>query len=337
MKEAALYTKMESENVQCHLCRHACAIKPGARGVCAVRENHGGALYSLVYDKVISSNADPIEKKPLFHVAPGTSSYSIATPGCNFKCSFCQNYSISQMPRDRGAILGEAISPEQIAQAAHRRGCGSVAYTYTEPTIYFELARDTMEKAKNLGLLNVFVTNGYMSREALDSSRGLLDAANVDLKAFREDFYKQFCGGKLQGVLDTLQYMKELGIFVEVTTLLIPGLNESPDEIRELARFINNSLGPDTPWHVSRFHPQYKEMGRYPTNVETVRKAREIGLEVGLNYVYTGNLPGDEGEKTYCPQCRALVIDRIGYRIRENLLKNGKCHECGHPIAGLEM
>lgn len=337
MKEAMLYEKLESDNVKCGLCRHGCVIKPQAKGICAVRINEDGVLYSMVYDKVISSNADPIEKKPLFHVAPGTSSYSIATPGCNFKCSFCQNYSISQMPRDRGVVLGEAIAPRQIAETANNSGCRSIAYTYTEPTIYYELARDTMECAKDLGLLNVFVSNGYMTREALDDCRGLLDAANIDLKSFREEFYKTYCGGRLYGVLDSLKYMKELGIFIEVTTLLIPDLNESEQEIRELARFIKNELGADTPWHVSRFHPQYRELGRFPTSVETVKFARKIGLEEGLNYVYTGNLPGDEGEKTYCPGCSTVIIDRVGYRIREKNLKNGQCHSCGHQVAGVEM
>jgi pyruvate formate lyase activating enzyme len=337
MKEAALYSKLESDSVRCYLCRHGCVIKPGQKGICAVRENRDGVLYSLVYDKLISANLDPIEKKPLFHVAPGTSSYSIATPGCNLKCSFCQNYSISQMPRDRGVVLGEAIKPDQIARSALQKGCSSIAYTYTEPTIYFELAKETMEVAKELGLLNIFVTNGYMSLECLDETRGLLDAANVDLKSFREEFYKEYCGARLQGVLDNLQRMKELGIFLEVTTLLIPGLNESADEVRELARFIKNALGPETPWHVSRFHPQYKELTRAATNVETVRKVREIGLEEGLCYVYTGNLPGDNGEKSFCPQCATTVIDRVGYRTRENRARDGRCPECGHGITGIRI
>ncbi len=337
MKQAMLYEKLDANNVKCGLCRHGCVIKPQEKGICAVRVNQDGILYSMVYDKVISSNTDPIEKKPLFHVAPGTGSYSIATPGCNFKCSFCQNYSISQMPRDRGVVLGEAITPGQIAQTAKDARCRSIAYTYTEPTIFYELARDTMEYAKDLGLLNVFVSNGYMTRETLDDCRGLLDAANVDLKSSRDEFYKTYCGARVHGVLDTLKYMKELGIFIEVTTLLIPELNEGEQELRELAGFIKNELGPDTPWHVSRFHPQYKELGRFPTSVEAVKLARKIGLDEGLNYVYTGNLPGDEGEKTYCPGCSKVVIDRVGYRIRENNLKGGHCYSCGHHVAGLDM
>ncbi len=242
MKEATLYDKLESNVVKCHLCRHGCKIEDGKKGICGVRQNRAGALYTLVYDKIVSTNVDPIEKKPLFHFAPGTKSFSIATVGCNFFCSFCQNYSISQMPRDRGRIIGEEYSPAQIVEMAIESGCRTISYTYTEPTIYYELARDTMVEAHKRGLLNVFVTNGYMSRDMLDDARGLIDAANVDLKSFDEKFYLKYCRAKLEGVLDTLRYMRQQGIWLEVTTLLIPSLNDDPMEVRELARFIQNGI-----------------------------------------------------------------------------------------------
>lgn len=337
MKEALLYEKLGSSEVLCHLCRHGCKIKDGAKGLCAVRLNKDGMLYTLVYDKVISTNVDPIEKKPLFHFAPGTKSFSIATVGCNFFCSFCQNYSISQMPRDQGRIVGEDYDPSEIVAMAMAHDCRSIAYTYTEPTIYYELARDTMVQAHRQGLLNVFVTNGYMTREMLDDSRGLIDAANVDLKAFNDRFYVRYCKAKRPGVMDSLVYMKQLGIWLEVTTLLIPTLNDDPNEIRDMAKFIKQELGPDTPWHVSRFYPQYKEQSLPPTDVEELRKVRQIGLEEGLHYVYTGNVPLDAGEKTYCPSCSHLLIDRVGYTIGKYAIKDGCCPNCGFRIEGVDL
>jgi pyruvate formate lyase activating enzyme len=337
MKEALLYDKLESGSVKCRLCRHGCRIKDGHKGICRVRENSGGTLYTMVYDKVISSNIDPIEKKPLFHVAPGSRSFSVATVGCNFRCSFCQNYSISQMPRDEGRIVGEAFSPADIAAGAMRSGCKTIAYTYTEPTIYYELARDTMVEAKKLDLMNVFVTNGYMTRDMLDDARGLLDAANVDLKAFNRQFYKKYCKARLEGVLDTLVYMKKMGIWVEVTTLLIPGLNDDPGEVRDMARFIRTQLGSGTPWHVSRFYPQYREHGIPPTEASALQKVRQIGLDEGLSYVYTGNLPWDPGERTRCPECSHLLIERSGYTILTYDISDGRCSQCGYEVEGLEM
>ena len=337
MREALLWDRMESDVVKCRLCRHGCVIKDQKKGICGVRQNLGGTLYTLVYDKVVSTNVDPIEKKPLFHFAPGSRSFSIATVGCNFRCSFCQNYSISQMPHEFGRIEGENYSPEEIVAWAMQNDCRSISYTYTEPTIFYELARETMSEAKKHGLLNVFVTNGYMTRDMLDDSKGLLDAANVDLKAFNDEFYTHYCKAKRDGVLDSLAYMKELNIWVEVTTLLIPTLNDNPDEVREMARFIRTALGPGTPWHVSRFYPRYKEQELPPTDVQALSKVRRIGLEEGLNYVYVGNVPGDQGEKTHCPGCSSLLVDRVGYTIRKNAVKDGLCPECGYRVEGREM
>jgi pyruvate formate lyase activating enzyme len=337
MKEARLYDKGEAGAVKCRLCRHGCKIDPEKTGICGVRKNQEGTLYTLVYDRIVSTNIDPIEKKPLFHVLPGSSSFSIATVGCNFQCTFCQNYSISQMPRDQGRIIGEQLSPIRIADLAQGSGCASISYTYTEPTIYYELARDTMIEAHKHGLLNVFVTNGYMTRDMLDDCRGLLDAANVDLKAFTDRFYGKYCKARLEGVLDTLRYMKELGIWVEVTTLLIPTLNDDPEEVRNLTRFIAKELGPETPWHVSRFYPQYREQSLPPTEVSVLRQARQIGIEEGLSFVYTGNVPGDSGEKTSCPECSQLLVDRVGYTIRSSAVKDGRCPKCGHAVAGVGL
>ncbi len=299
--------------------------------------NHGGTLYTLVYDKVVASNVDPIEKKPLFHFAPGSKSFSIATVGCNFRCSFCQNYSISQMPRETGRIVGDNLSPAQIVAIAVRNECKSIAYTYTEPTIFYELARDTMVEAGKAGLLNVFVTNGYMTRDMLDDAKGLLDAANVDLKAFTDRFYAYNVKARRRGVMDTLRYMKELGIWLEVTTLLIPTLNDDPHEIREMARFIRNELGAETPWHVSRFFPHYRERELPPTDTETLRRVRQVGLDEGLSYVYTGNVQGEKGETTYCPECSRILVERLGSQLVSYDIKDGHCPTCGYRVEGVEM
>jgi pyruvate formate lyase activating enzyme len=336
--EAYLYERLDDRKVRCHLCNHQCVIKDGKRGICGVRENQDGILKTLVYGKLIAQHVDPIEKKPLYHVLPGTLSYSIATVGCNFKCRFCQNADIAQLPADRkGMIVGEPCTPEDVVTAATRSGCRSIAYTYTEPTVFFEFAHDTARLAHEQGLLNVFVTNGYMTSEALHMIKPYLDAANVDLKAFNDDFYKQQCSAKRKYVMQTLQLMKSLGIFVEVTTLLIPGLNDDRKELEQLASFIVDSLGPDTPWHISRFHPTYKLTDRPPTPAESIHEARRIGLDVGLRYVYSGNLPGDDGENTRCYSCGHPLIERWGYRISKNVIQDGKCPKCDAAIDGIGL
>ncbi len=334
MKQAMFQEARESKKVQCGLCCHRCLIAPGKRGICAVRESRDGILYSLVYDKVIASHVDPIEKKPLFHFLPGSLSYSIATPGCNFRCKHCQNADISQLPTDRGGVvLGEEISPSAIVDAARRHGCASISYTYTEPTIFFELAFDTARLAAEAGLKNVFVSNGYITPEALHEIKPYLHAANIDLKGYTDDFYKQVCGARLQPVLDAIKLYKELGIWIEITTLVIPGLNDSAEELKGIAQFIK-SVGEDIPWHVSRFHPTYKLMDQPVTPIETLKRARRIGLDAGLRYVYEGNIPG-EGEDTVCWSCGKTIIKRIGFTVRENRVKDGKCGYCGAKIDGV--
>jgi pyruvate formate lyase activating enzyme len=333
MKEALLYDKGEDQQARCRVCNHLCLIKEGRRGICGVRENRQGILYSLVYGKPIATHIDPIEKKPLFHFLPGSQSFSLATAGCNFHCRFCQNADISQV-RDLQKIPGKEIVPEAIVAAALKARCRSIAYTYTEPTIFFEYARDIALLAEAQGLKNVFVSNGYMTREVLEALHPHLHAANVDLKAFQENFYKKQCGAKLEPVLETLRIMKRLRIWVEVTTLIIPTLNDSKEELQDLAKFIQEELGPETPWHISRFHPTYQLTDLPPTPIKTLQQAWEIGKEAGLHYVYTGNVPGDAAEKTYCHQCGHLLLDRFGFSILKNSLKEGKCPQCGTAMDG---
>jgi pyruvate formate lyase activating enzyme len=334
--EALLYEKIEDQKVRCVLCSHRCVIPDGKRGICGVRENQGGLLQTLVYGRLIAQHIDPIEKKPLFHYLPGSLSYSIATVGCNFRCRFCQNADIAQLPADHGgAIIGDRVKPEQVVAAAEKAGCRSISYTYTEPTIFFEFALETARLAHAKGIRNVFVTNGYMTAEALELIAPVLDAANVDLKAFTRSYYKDICGAKLEHVQATLRNMKSKGVFVEVTTLVVPGLNDDPSELKALAEFLVDDLGPGTPWHISRFHPTYRLTDRPATPVKTLRTAREIGLAAGLRYVYTGNVPGDTGENTFCPACGVTLVERWGFQVRKMQLKEGRCLKCGQPIEGV--
>lgn len=336
--EAYLYESLSDRRVRCHLCHHRCVIPDGKRGICAVRENRGGTLETLVFDRVIARHVDPIEKKPLFHFLPGSLSYSIATVGCNFKCRFCQNADIAQLPADRrGLILGDAVTPGEVVADARRKNCASIAFTYTEPTVFFELAFETARLASQQGIRSVFVTNGYMTPEAIEMIGPFLDAANVDLKTFSDDTYRKYCGARLEPVKETLREMKSRDIFVEVTTLIVPGMNDGKEELRQLASFIAGDLGPETPWHISRFHPTYRLTDRPPTPLDTLVKARRIGLEAGLRYVYTGNVPGEEGEGTYCYRCGELLVDRMGFFIRRNAIVKGCCPSCGAVIDGVGM
>ena len=334
MKEAMFQEPKEGNKVQCGLCSHRCLIAPGHRGICAVRENRDGTLYSLVYDRIIARNIDPIEKKPLFHFLPGSLSFSLATPGCNFRCKHCQNADISQLPRDKGGLVpGEPVSPAEIVEAALRHHCASISYTYTEPTIFFELAYDTAKLARKAGVKNVFVTNGYITPEALREISPVLDAANIDLKGFTDDFYRNICGARLQPVLDSIRLYKELGIWIEITTLVIPGHNDSENELRQIAQFVR-SVGEGVPWHVSRFHPTYKLIDQPRTPLETLKRARQIGIDEGLRYVYEGNIPG-EGEETICWSCGKSLVKRYGFSVEENHIKDGKCGFCGAKMDGV--
>jgi pyruvate formate lyase activating enzyme len=336
--EAYLYEGSTEKQVRCALCSHRCPIKPGRRGICQVRENSDGVLHSLVYGNLIARHVDPIEKKPIFHLMPGSLSYSIATVGCNFKCRFCQNSDIALMPSDQGGrITGWPARPDDIVTDALKTGCKSISYTYTEPTVYFEFAFETAKIAHQKGLKNIFVTNGYMTREALEMITPFLDAANVDLKAYSDEFYKNFCKARLEPVKETLKNMKGLGILVEVTTLLIPGLNDGSEELESLAGFIARELGPETPWHISRFHPDYCLTDRPPTPLDTLIKARGIGQKAGLRYVYMGNVPGQGGEDTLCHQCGKTLIERWGFTVAANRVKDGACPTCGARVYGVHL
>jgi pyruvate formate lyase activating enzyme len=337
MKEALFYETLDDQKVHCFLCRHHCKINDGKRGLCGVRENKGGTLYTLVYGLPCSYHVDPIEKKPLFHFYPGSKAFSIATAGCNFRCRHCQNHEISQMPRDEGRIDGQKMEPSEVVELAAKAGCKSISYTYTEPTVFYEYALDSAKLAKERGIYNNFVTNGYIEEEPLRSIKPFLDAANIDLKGFNKEFYKKVCGAELEGVLDTIKVYKSLGIWIELTTLVIPGYNDKEEELKAIAQFIKNDLGVETPWHVSAFYPTYKLIDVPRTPAKTLERAREIGLEAGLRYVYMGNIPGTDGENTYCWSCTKLVISRYGYTISEYNIKGGACIFCGAIIDGVGL
>ncbi|MBN2563762.1 MAG: AmmeMemoRadiSam system radical SAM enzyme [Phycisphaerae bacterium] len=335
-REAMLYTKLPGGRVRCELCAHRCVIADGKQGICRVRENRGGVLYTLVYGRTIAQHVDPVEKKPLFHFHPGTKAYSIATPGCNFLCRWCQNWEISQMPRELDLVAGDRAEPAHIVAAARRTGCRSIAYTYTEPTVFFEYAYDTARLAHDAGLGNLYITNGYMTDEMLETFAPYLDAVNIDLKAFRDDTYRKYVGARLEPVLRSLKTIRRLGIWLEVTTLVIPGINDDPAEISDAVHFIASELGVDTPWHISRFFPAYKMTGVPPTPLAKLEEARDIGRQVGLRYVYLGNVAS--GEDTACYGCGRLLVRRAGYQVVENHIgADGRCPVCGADVAGIGM
>ncbi|MFC1667783.1 AmmeMemoRadiSam system radical SAM enzyme [Chlamydiota bacterium] len=316
-KKALLYKTRGNKVVKCLLCSHRCVIQEDSFGVCGVRQNSNGVLYTLVYADVIAAHIDPIEKKPFYHFLPGSTSFSIATIGCNFKCGFCQNWQISQQNKKevKNENMNELL-PAEVVKVAKKNGCKSISYTYTEPTVFFEYAYDAAKIAKDNGLYNMFVTNGFMTKEAIDTISPYLDAVNVDLKSFSEDYYEKICKAQLQPVLDSIKYMKSLGIWIEVTTLIVPGENDSEEELSNIASFIV-SVDPEIPWHISRFHPQYQYNDIASTPLVTLRKAAEIGKKAGLFYVYMGNVL--EGQDTVCPHCKKVLINR-------NLLSNEKYH-----------
>ena len=334
MKEAMFYRKLDGDRVQCGLCRFRCLIGPGQRGHCRVRENRAGVLYSLVYGRLVAEHVDPIEKKPLFHLLPGSRSYSIATVGCNFRCQHCQNYGISQPDGAGVEASGSFVAPETVVARALAAGCSSISYTYTEPTIYFEYAYETAVLARAAGLKNIFVTNGYITDEALSAIAPYLDAANIDLKGFSDPFYRKVVGASLEEVLDCIRAYARLGIWLEITTLIIPNQNDSEEELRGIARFIAG-IGPQVPWHVTQFYPTYQLTGEPRTPLATLRRARAIGLQEGLRHVYEGNVPGEGGENSTCPSCGGLLVKRYGYIIEKNLISRGHCPGCGEAIDGV--
>ncbi|GAB4350409.1 MAG: AmmeMemoRadiSam system radical SAM enzyme [Candidatus Abyssubacteria bacterium] len=328
---ADFWRPADGKAAECFLCGHRCRINNGKRGFCGVRENRDGVLYSLVYGRVIAEHLDPIEKKPLYHFLPGTTSYSIATPGCNFHCGFCQNWQISQARDNLDKFTRTYIAPEDIVERAVRTKCASISFTYTEPTIFMEYALDAARLGKQRGLKNVFVTNGYQTPEALEAMRGFIHAANVDLKSFSDDFYRTVCHGKLQTVLDSIRRMHEYGMHVEVTTLVIPAQNDSEDELRQIASFIAG-VSKDIPWHISRFHPDYQAMDSIPTPISTIERAAEIGDREGLRFVFVGNVADTDRLNTRCPDCGKTIIQRSYMRVTFQKLADGKCGYCGASL-----
>nr|WP_321467420.1 AmmeMemoRadiSam system radical SAM enzyme [uncultured Desulfobulbus sp.] len=335
MHEALFYQAGEAQKVVCNLCHHHCRISSGKRGRCGVRENREGRLYSLVYGQLVAEHIDPIEKKPMFHLLPGSLSYSISTVGCNFQCRHCQNYQISQYPLvHQGQIAGSDRSPAFVIDQAVQAGCASISYTYVEPTIFYEFAYDCCLLARERGLKNIFVSNGYMTAEVVRHLAPVLDGINIDLKSFQDDFYVKICKARLDPVLENIRLFHELGVLVEVTTLVIPGHNDSEEELQAIAGFLY-SISPDIPWHVSGFYPTYQMLDRPSTPAATLVRAREIGLNRGLRYVYTGNVVGSGGEDTLCPGCGALLIARRGFQSTLIGLENGHCAQCRTSIAGV--
>jgi len=328
--EAALWRPAAEGAVDCGLCAHRCRITPGRRGICKVRENQGGRLVTLTYGRIVAQHVDPIEKKPLFHFLPGSTSYSIAAVGCNFQCGFCQNWQISQWPRSgRGELPGEPASPETIVEAARRHGCASVSYTYTEPTIFYEYARDTGRLARRAALRNVFVTNGFMTAEAVSEMAEWLDAANVDLKAWQDAFYRTFCKARIEPVKEAIRGLVDAGVHVEVTTLLVPGQSDAPDDLRGIAEFLA-SLSPDLVWHVTRFHPDFEMRDVRPTPLGSIERALAIGREAGLKFVYAGNVAGHQD--TVCPKCGWTAIARHGFSVTMENLRGAACGHCGAAL-----
>lgn len=334
MREAILYDKLEKKWIRCRLCQHRCFIGDGKRGLCGCRVNKNGQLFTTNYGRAIAAHVDPMEKKPLYHFLPGTKIYSLAAPGCNFRCRFCQNSEISQIAQNINVGNLERVTvdlpPAAIVQAALKERCPAIAYTYTEPTVFFEYALATAKIAKEAGLKNVFVTNGYQTEEAITKMAGVIDAVNVDLKSFSEDFYQRICGAKLKPILNNIKLFHEKGIWVEVTTLIIPENNDSAAELKKIAGFLAN-ISPDLPWHLSRFHGDYKMANLKETPLETLETAYRIGRAAGLNYVYIGNVPDSKYQDTYCPKCQARVIKRKFYDVEINLNVN-RCPACSADL-----
>lgn len=327
------YKKLEDVRVECQLCPRGCKIADLERGYCGVRENRGGTYYTLVHSRVCALHVDPIEKKPFFHYLPGAPALSIATAGCNVECKFCQNWQISQFRPEQ--VDSIKLTPNDVIEHAKKSYSPTIAYTYSEPVIFYEFMYDTARAARQEGISSVVVSNGYIKEEPLVELCKYLDAVKIDLKAFTEKFYKETCSGELEPVLETLLTLKRLGMWFELVVLIVPTLNDGEKELKEMCNWVYNELGPDVPVHFSRFHPTYKIKNLPPTPVRTLERARGIALEAGLNFAYIGNVPGHEGENTYCPDCKEVVIKRVGYTIVHNTIRDGKCHNCEHPIAGV--
>jgi pyruvate formate lyase activating enzyme len=333
IREAMHYKKLEEGRVECEVCPRGCKVALKERGYCGARENQGGVYKTLVYGRACSANVDPIEKKPLSHFLPGSKALSIATAGCNVECKFCQNWEISQFRPEQ--IRDMDLPPETLVKEALFRGIESIAFTYSEPVIFYEYMHDTAKLAKKKGVASVMISNGYIKEKPMTQLCEHLSAVKIDLKAFTEKFYQEICSGKLQPVLDTLTLLKKNGMWFEIVVLVIPTLNDSEKEISEMCAWVLAELGPDVPIHFTRFHPTYKIKNLPPTPISTLTRSREIAMATGLNYAYVGNVPGHEGESTYCPHCKKLIVRRLGYRAPEVAIEDGKCKYCNYAIPGI--
>lgn len=332
MKTARFFNKLDNSNLQCTACSHKCRLSESETGLCGVRKNIDGTLQLIVYGKAASLNPDPIEKKPLYHFQPGTRSLSIGTYGCNFFCTFCQNHELSQPAKTRpDKLVAYILDPETIVNQAVKLECPSISYTYSEPTTWAEYTLDTIVLAREKNIKAVYVSNGYQSDELLNELIPVLDAINIDLKAFTDDFYRIYAKARLRPVLENIKKIHDGGVHVEITTLMINGLNDSTHEIKEIASFIHG-LSPEIPWHISRFMPQYQMLDKKPTSIETMVKAYNIGKETGLNYVYLGNVRDSDRSSTYCPSCGEIVIYREAYLVTKKYTADFKCKSCGGEI-----
>ena len=332
MKQASYYSKLKNNVMKCELCPRLCTIKEGGLGLCRTRKNIKGELYSLVYARPCSVHVDPIEKKPLYHFMPGARAFSIATVGCNFFCSFCQNWQISKAGAENIDKQHDELLPEQVVELCKKSNCNIISYTYTEPTIFYEYMLEIVKLAKKAGIKNTIVSNGFVNEAPLKELCKLIDGANIDLKGFTDEFYQKVCKGKLEPVLKSLKILKQEGVWLEITNLVIPGLNDDFKKIEEMCNWISKELGKDVPLHFSRFHPDYKLTDANPTPMETLEKAKRIA-EKYLDYVYVGNVAGESN--TVCPKCKSVVIQRSMMSVIDNKLKYGKCFKCGNKIAGV--
>jgi len=331
-KEASFYKKLGEQRVQCKLCPHFCILKNNERGKCKARINKSGKLISLVYGRAITLALDPIEKKPLYHFLPGEKTLSVATAGCNLSCGHCQNFEISQVKPEETPSL--ELKPEDVVKAAERKKTNIISYTYTEPTIFYEYAKDIAVLAKARGMKNVTVTNGFINKEPLKELCNYIHASNIDLKSISDEFYKDVCGAKLPPILEAIKIMHK-EIWIEITNLIIPGLNDNEKEIKKLVLWVKSNLGVNVPLHFSAFYPTYKMLDLPPTSLGILKKAREIAMNEGLNFVYTGNILDETGNNTYCPECKKLIIKRRGFEVLENYIEKSRCPYCQEKIAGV--
>jgi pyruvate formate lyase activating enzyme len=333
LKEVLFYKKLGSGYVECEICPKRCRIADSKRGYCGNKENRGGTYYTLVYGKACAAHIDPIEKKPLSHYLPGTTAFSLAAAGCNLNCKFCQNWQISQFRPER--VEHFALSPQQAVDVCKRNECPTIAYTYSEPTVFYTFMHDVAKTARKAGIGSVMISNGFMNEKPLKELCNHLTAVKIDLKSFSEKFYREYCSGRLGPVLETLKRLKDRGMWFEIVVLLIPTLNDDREELSRMCSWIRTDLGPDVPIHFSRFHPMYQIKNLPRTPIKTLEMARSIALEAGLHYPYIGNVPGHEGEHTYCPSCKKVLIRRVGYSIVQNAIEKGRCKFCRHTIPGI--